>query len=427
MVQPEPLSIAGLSKAAHSANPFSSPWLFSRRVLLREAMGIAQAEDQAAEKRSRYAMEPDPFSMTPDPNADPNNAPVAMTAPESNPAEPTSLEEKLFKSPELVKQAESIRQGVQHIATKYDVNKIGSRGIGSGMNFYSIEKEQMLGHELAVELEQHVKILSDPVITEYVNRIGQDLVRNSDARVPFVIKVVDDDEINAFALPGGFFYVNTGLILAADNEAELAGVMAHEIAHVAARHATKNITKKQIWDMASIPLIFVGGPAGMAVRQVTSLAVPMSFMKFSRDAEREADLLGMEYQYAAGYDPQAFIDFFEKLQVKDKHKSNFLAKAFATHPMTDDRIHRAEAELDTMLPAKDEYILTTSEFDRVKSRLTKVTLGHQIDAGNPATPTLRRRVQTPDDKPPVKEPSDKPPVKPPVDPPPVLHTPDKQN
>src|SRR5262249_12053399 len=212
-----------------------------------------------------------------------------------------------------------------------------------------------------------------------------------------------------------FFYVNTGLILTADNEAELAGVMAHEIAHVAARHATKNITKKQIWDMASIPLIFVGGPAGMAVRQVTSLAVPMSFMKFSRDAEREADLLGMEYQYAAGYDPQAFIDFFEKLQVKDKHKSNFLAKAFATHPMTDDRIHRAENELETMLPPKDEYILTTSEFDRVKSRLTKVTLGRRIDAGNPATPTLRRRVQTP---------ADKPPVKPPEAQPPVLHTPD---
>src|SRR5438045_94355 len=225
------------------------------------------------------------------------------------------------------------------------------RGIGTGMNFYSIEKELMLGHELAAEVEHQVRLLNDPVISDYVNSVGQKLVRNSDAQVPFTIKVVDDEEINAFALPGGFFYVNTGLIMAAENEAELAGVMAHEIAHVAARHATKNATKRDMWNFASIPLIFVGGPIGVAIRQVSSFAVPMSFLKFSRDAEREADLLGMEYQYAAGYDPQAFIDFFEKLQVqtkKGKHKQNVLARAFATHPMTEDRIHRAEVELEPM-------------------------------------------------------------------------------
>jgi len=181
------------------------------------------------------------------------------------------------------------------------------------------------------------------------------------------------------------------LLEAADNEAELAGVMAHEIAHVAARHATKNATKRDIWDFASIPLIFVGGPIGLAVRQVSQIAVPMSFLKFSRDAEREADLLGMEYQYAAGYDPQAFIDFFEKLQVKDKHKHKMLARAFSTHPMTEDRIHRAELELETLLPARDDYMLTTSDFETVKVRLMQVTNGRKIDAGKPAQPTLRKR------------------------------------
>ncbi|HZQ70150.1 MAG TPA: M48 family metallopeptidase, partial [Terriglobales bacterium] len=185
--------------------------------------------------------------------------------------------------------------------TKYDVDQIGSRAVGKGVNFYSLEREQRLGRELASELEQQVRVLDDSVVTEYVTRIGQKLVRNSDAKVPFTIKVIDDDEINALALPGGYFYVNSGLILAADNEAELAGVMAHEIAHVAARHATRNMTKGQIWNTVSLPLIFVGGGAGYAIRQVVAVGVPMSFLKFSRDAEREADLLGLEYEYATGY------------------------------------------------------------------------------------------------------------------------------
>src|SRR5205085_709389 len=176
----------------------------------------------------------------------------------------------------------------------------GTRGIGAGMNFYSIEKEQMLGRQLAADVEHQVRLLNDPIITEYVNRVGQKLVRNSDAQVPFTIKVVDDDDINAFALPGGFFYVNTGLIAAADNEAELAGVMAHEIAHVAARHATKNATKQEIWNLASLPLIFVGGPVVAAIRQASGIMVPMAFLKFSRDAAREADFLGLEYPYPAG-------------------------------------------------------------------------------------------------------------------------------
>ncbi len=284
-----------------------------------------------------------------------------------------------------------LRETAKKLASKYDVNRIGDRGVGGGVNFYSLEKEQMLGRELASEVEHESRLIADAVITEYVNRVGQNIVRNSDARVPFIIKVVDNDEINAYALPGGYFYVNTGLIQAADNEAELAGVMAHEIAHVAARHATKNATKAEIWNLASIPLIFVGGPAGYAVRQAVGLAVPMSFLKFSRDAEREADLLGLEYEYAAGYDPAAFVEFFEKLKLKDNKKHSFMARAFTTHPMTQDRIKSAQEMIARILPPKDEYLVTTSEFDAVKAHLADLTNRRLIDAGNGERPSLRKR------------------------------------
>ena len=279
-------------------------------------------------------------------------------------------------------------------AAKYDVTQIGNRPVDKGVNFYSLEKEQRLGGELAAELEQQVRVLDDAFVTEYVNRIGQNLVRNSDAKVPFTIKVVDDDEVNAFALPGGYFYVNSGLILAADNEAELAGVMAHEIAHVCARHATRNMTKGRIWNLASIPLIFVGGGAGYAIRQVVAVSVPMSFLKFSRDAEREADLLGLEYQYAAGYDPTAFVQFFEKIHAREKQeKHRLLSKMFSTHPMTEDRIKRAQEEMAAMLPAREQYMVTTSEFDEVKGRLAAgmIRMKNKTDDTNANRPTLRRR------------------------------------
>ncbi len=295
--------------------------------------------------------------------------------------------------PLIVSKAASVTSSKAHrIVEKYDIGKIGDRHVGRGLDLYSVEREQALGRQLAAEVERTSKLIKDSIVTEYVNRIGQNLVRNSDARVPFTIKVLDNDEINAFALPGGFFYVNTGLILAADNEAELAGVMAHEIAHVAARHATKNATRSEIFNIASIPLIFIGGPAGYAVRQAVGLAMPMSFLKFSRDAEREADLLGMEYQYASGYDPEEFVKFFEKLHAQEKQKKQgFLAKAFATHPMTGDRIKRAQKEIADYLPDKDEYIVDTSEFQQVKARLVELENAHRIDGGDGIHPTLRRR------------------------------------
>ncbi|MBV8205412.1 MAG: M48 family metalloprotease [Acidobacteria bacterium] len=292
--------------------------------------------------------------------------------------------------------AEKIERGMA-VDPMLDVNKIGARSVGDGLNVYSMEREQELGRSLAMDFERQANVINDPLISEYINRIGQNIVRNSDARFPFVIKVLDDDEVNAFALPGGYFFVNSGLILAADNEAELAGVMAHEVAHVAARHVTKNYTRAQLFNFASIPLIFVGGPIGLAVREVAGLAVPLSFLKFSRDAEREADMLGLQYSYRAGYDPQAFVQFFERLKTMEKAKHSSLAKAFSTHPMTADRIRQAQEEIAQDLPGRGEYIVTTSDFVEAKTRLMQLEDEHRVEWPHGAKPTLRKRNGKPAD------------------------------
>ena len=246
-----------------------------------------------------------------------------------------------------------------------DPDEIGNRDVGKGVNFYSIEKEIALGKQMAQEVERQAKIVDDPIIAEYVNRIGQNLVRNSDAKVPFTIKVIDSEEINAFALPGGFFFVNTGILLNADNEAEMAGVMAHEIGHVAARHGTRQATRGEIAQIGSIvPLIAVGGMAGYGIYQAMGLAVPMGFLKFSRDFESEADMLGIEYMYKAGYDPGAFVDFFEKVQSQEKRKPGTMSKLFSSHPPTDDRIKHSQENIQKYLKAKPEYVVSTSEFER---------------------------------------------------------------
>jgi predicted Zn-dependent protease len=273
---------------------------------------------------------------------------------------------------------------------KKDPDEIGNRDVGKGVNFYSIEKEIALGKQLAQEVERQAKIVDDPVIAEYVNRIGQNLVRNSDAKVPFTIKVIDAEEINAFALPGGFFFVNTGVLVNADSEAEMAGVMAHEIAHVAARHGTRQATRGEIVNLASIPLIFMGGWTGYAIRQGAGLAIPMGFLTFSRGFESEADYLGLQYMYKAGYDPTAFVDFFEKIQSKEKKKPGTMSKVLSTHPMTDDRIKHSQQEIQDILKAKPEYVVTTSEFNDVKGRLLTMHNRRKPDANDPNRPRLRR-------------------------------------
>ncbi len=276
-----------------------------------------------------------------------------------------------------------------------DLDAIGSRKVGCGRglgNWYSIERQIAMGRDYAQQVETTSKLVTDPVVTEYINRLGQNLVRNSDSQVPFTIKVVDAEDINAFALPGGFFFVDSGLILAADNEAELAGVMSHEIAHVAACHAARQNTRGQLMNFASIPLIFVGGGIGYAAQNIAGLALPLGFLKFARGFESEADYLGLEYMYKAGYDPQAFTAFFEKVKTLEKERPGILAKAFQTHPQTPDRIEKSQREINTLLPPREEYKVDTSEFEEVKAHLAQIENRHKINNGTDSgRPTLRRR------------------------------------
>jgi len=287
------------------------------------------------------------------------------------------------------------QQTVHPKSSKEDVEAIGNRNVGKGVNFYSLEHEIALGKGLAQEVERTSKMIDDPVVTEYVNRVGQNLVRNSDAQVPFTIKVIDSDEVNAFALPGGFFYVNSGLILRAQEESELAGVMAHEISHVTARHGTKQATKGEIMQLATIPLILLGpgGWAGYGIYQALQLAIPLSYLKFSRDAEREADFLGIQYMYKAGYDPNAYVTFFERIQADEKRRPGTIPKLFSTHPPTPERIADAQKEIARILPEKDEYIVTTSEFDQVKARLRNVMFARKVQDNGPGKPTLRTKTE----------------------------------
>ena len=274
---------------------------------------------------------------------------------------------------------------------KKDPDEIGNRDVGKGVNFYSLEKEIALGRQMAQEVERQGRIIDDSVIAEYVNRLGQNLVRNSDAKVPFTIKVLETDEVNAFALPGGFFFVNSGLILQADNEAELAGVMAHEIAHVAARHGTRQATRGEIAQFATLPLIFAGGWTGYAVYQAASAAIPLGFLKFSRGFESEADMLGLQYMYKAGYDPTSFIDFFEKIESLEKKKPGTMSKVFSTHPMTEDRIKAAQGNIQENLKVRPEYVVDTSEYQEVKARLATLEDRRKPETWDLERPTLRSR------------------------------------
>jgi predicted Zn-dependent protease len=273
---------------------------------------------------------------------------------------------------------------------KKDPEEIGNRQVDKGVNFYSIEKEIALGKQVAQEVERQARIIDDPVIAEYVNRVGQNLVRNSDTKVPVTIKVLDSEDVNAMALPGGFFFVNSGLILKAESESELAGVMAHEIAHIAARHGTRQATRGQLVNFATIPLIFMGGWTGYGIRQATSILVPLGFLSFSRGFESEADMLGLQYLYKAGYDPTAFVDFFEKIQSDEKKKPGTMAKVFSSHPLTDDRIKTAQKNIQEILQAKPEYVVTTSEFNDVKSRLMAMHNRRRVDDKDLNKPRLRK-------------------------------------
>ena len=278
-----------------------------------------------------------------------------------------------------------------------DVNAVGTRDIGGrGMgNWYSTETEIRMGKSYAMQLEKSVKFVNDPVVVEYVNRIAQNLVKNSDAKVPFTIKVIDSDEVNAMALPGGFMYVNSGLILTADDEAEMAGVIAHEISHVAAHHAVREQTRMNYAQLGTIPLIFIGGWTGYGIYEAAQIGIPLAFLQFSRGFESQADFLGVQYMYRAGYDPQAFVTIFEKLENLEKTKPHLISKAFSSHPQTPDRIEATQKEIATILPPRAEYVVTTSEFDDVKARLARIENKRKLnDGGKGNQPTLRRASST---------------------------------
>ena len=295
------------------------------------------------------------------------------------------------KTPVLVEpgsQMEKIKPGSIDDVSAVGNRDIGGRGVG---NWYSTDSEIRMGRQYAAEIEKSTRFITDPVVTEYVNRIGQNIVKNSDCKVPFTIKVIDTDEINAMALPGGFFYVNSGLILNADEEAELAGVMAHETAHVCAHHAAREMTRANYAQIGMVPLIFIGGWTGYGIYEAASIGVPLTFLHFSREFEAQADYLGIQYMYRAGYDPQAFISFFEKVQALEKRKPGLVAKTFSDHPQTPDRIEHSQAEIAHILPAKDEYTVTTSEFDDVKARLARIENKRRLtDNKDGKKPSLRK-------------------------------------
>jgi predicted Zn-dependent protease len=311
-------------------------------------------------------------------------APATSKAPKLQPGDPG------YNAPVEQKQDPNVKPG-----SKADVEAIGNRNVGKGVDWYSIEREIAMGKQYAQQVEMTSRMVDDPVVVEYVNRTGQNLVNNSDCKVPFTIKVIDSDEVNAFALPGGFFYVNSGLVLRAQEESELAGVMAHEIAHVCARHGTKNATKGEIMQLGMIPLMILlpGGWAGYGIYEGLQFAIPISFLKFSRNDEREADYLGLQYMYKAGYDPNSYITFFERILSDEKRSPGSISKFFSDHPPTGERIENSEKEIAQILPAKETYVVTSSEFDAVKARLMSYERRKKPLGGKKDSPTLRTKTE----------------------------------
>ena len=347
---------------------------------------LVPCEAKSADKKDKKKDKDDKDSEDPEPGTTPVNGDC------TGPQQTVDVNKVVDPGSQMI----PIKQG-----SIEDVGAVGNRNIGGrGMgNWYSTDGEIKMGKQFADEIEKSTKFITDPVVDEYVNRIGQNIVKNSDCKVPFTIKVIDSDEINAMALPGGFFYVNSGLILAADEEAELAGVMAHETAHVCAHHAAREMTRLNYAQIGMIPLMIMlpYDWTGYGIYEAAQLAIPITFLQFSRDFEAQADYLGVQYMYRAGYDPQAFITFFEKVQALEKRKPGLVAKAFSEHPQTPDRILHSQEEIARILPAKDDYLVTTSEFEDVKARLARIEDKRRlVDTKNGAKPSLRRASTTTD-------------------------------
>ena len=389
-------AIAAFAVAAAQAQTASSPQQTSAPPAQTQTNTPASAQPQSPP--AAQTPQPADTSATKTPAATQStNAQAKKKKPEAapsiQPAQTPTADEVASITPTGNYTGDQTMPGVKKGSIE-DVNAVGERDIGKrGLgNWYSTETAIKIGKQYADEVEKGSHIITDPVVAEYVNRIGQNIVKNSDCKVPFTIKVIDSDEINAFALPGGFFFVNSGLILAADDEAELAAVMAHETAHVCAHHAMREMTRMNYMQIASIaPMVFIGGWTGYGIYEASSIAIPVTFLKFSRDFEAQADYLGIQYMYRAGYDPQAMITFFEKIEDLQKHKPGAVAKVFSDHPQTPDRIEKSQAEIASILPPRPEYLETTSEFDQVKARLARIENKRRLHGNrNPNKPSLRR-------------------------------------
>jgi beta-barrel assembly-enhancing protease len=389
------------------STPMASMTLVAPRLLLAASLALAPTAFAQAPSNTSQTPNPtssQPQSQTPASGTQTGSAPSAQPSSQPDKNAPASTPDATLQSQpgSTTPPAPDVEPTKTKVDAKPgsidDVNAVGNRNIGGrGLgNWYSTESEIRMGKQYATEIEKSTKMITDPVVTEYINRIGQNIVKNSDCKVPFTIKVIDTDEINAFALPGGFFYVNSGLILAADEEAELAGVMAHETAHVCAHHAAREMTRANYAQLGTIPLIMMTGYSwtGYGIYEAVQFAVPMTFLVFSREFEAQADYLGVQYMYRAGYDPQAFVTFFEKIQNLEKQKPGAVAKAFSNHPQTPDRIQHTQEEIAKILPARDEYLVTTSEFDDVKARLARIENKRKLLDPKNGKPTLRRASTT---------------------------------
>ena len=355
------------------------------------ATAPASTDDKSTSDRPKFGVPNDPPAQPDTQTGDTKSGDNASNKP---PAAKADAKADTAKSDVLPQPGEALDPHIKK-GSEDDVDAIGTRNIGGrGLgNWYSTNWEIGAGKQYSMEIEKSAHLVTDPVVVEYVNRVGQNIVKNSDCKVPFTIKVIDSDEINAMALPGGFFYVNSGLIMAADEESELAGVMAHETAHVCAHHAARQMTTLNYMQIGEIPLIIFtqGTWTGYGIYELAQLAIPVTFLQFSRGFEAEADWLGLQYMYKAGYDPQAFIQFFEKIDALEKHKPGTLAKVFADHPQTPDRIMHSEEEIATIMPAKPDYVVTTSEFDDIKARLGRIENKRKLnDKSGGNKPTLRR-------------------------------------
>ena len=358
---------------------------------------IAQTTQPQSQQPTQSSSNQDEPPPMPAPSPTPSNSRQQQTSGQRSSSQSNRTQTAATPAP--------TRNNNRPLSSNEDPSQIGRRRINSGIiasMSMSQEREMAMGRQLAMEIERQARLIDDPIITEYVNRIGQNIVLHSDARIPFTIKVIDSDEVNAFALPGGFFYVNRGLILAASNESELAGVMAHEIAHVAARHAAESMARAQLAQYGLLAGMILGVPPILA--QVASLGIGAGFMKYTRNAEQEADRLGVQYLYAAGYDPNGLATMFEKLETLNRRRPGFIARLFASHPQPANRLADSRS-LIARFPEREEYVVSSSEFQRVRARLLRMSNARASSVGDvapsadgtPGRPTLRRRQPASDD------------------------------